>query len=268
MYELATGVMPFGSPTSVVGLRKRIREEPVPPRGLVKEIPEWLQEIILHCLEVDPGKRYASAAQVAFDLSNADQVNITERGRQTRRDGYLERLRRRLWAVGFEPTPPPATQDAAMTSRIILVAVATEYEHPDQAAAIKDAVRRIAGMHTDCRIAVTTVIQPHPLLGSSYVDDSGGKTHIRQMVELRHWASGLDIVAGRLSFHVLEDDDPAEALLEYARINNVEQIVIGASPGKNRLERSPVLRPLLGSVASRVALEAPCSVTVVRSRAD
>lgn len=263
LYELATGVMPFGSPTSIPGLRLRIRDKPVPPRVRLDSVPEWLQEIILHCLEVDASKRYASAAQVAFDLSHADQVAITERGQRLKREGFLKRLRHRVWMAGFDPAVPPL-KAASAQARIILVAVATEHNPPAQAAALQEMVKRIAASNEDCRIAVTTVIPPHPLLGTSYVDDSSGRTHIRQMVELRHWASGLNIVPSRLSFHVLEDDDPAEALLDYARINQVDQIVIGASPFKSGLGRSLVLRPLLGSVASRVALEAPCSVTVVR----
>lgn len=266
MYELATGVLPFGSPSSVSGLRRRIRDEVVPPRARNREVPVWLQEIILHCLEVDASKRYASAAQIAFDLSHADQVPITGRGTRLKRDSFLNRLRRRLWAVGFDPAPLSVTEPATR-SRIILVAVASGEEHPEQAAAIKEMVKRIAAVDDDCRIAVTTVIPPHPLLGTSYADDSGGRTHIHQMVELRHWASDLQLQAGRLSFHVLEDDDPADALLGYARLNHVEQIVIGAAPGQWRREPSAVLRPLLGSVTSRVASEAPCSVTVVRPRA-
>jgi serine/threonine protein kinase len=267
MYELATGVMPYGSPTSVAGLRLRIRDEPVPPRGRTAAVPHWLQEIILRCLEVDAAKRYASAAQIAFDLSHPDQVPLTERGQRLKRDGFLNRVRHRLWAVGFDPAPA-AVPEISARSRIILVGVATEYEHPEQSTALREMVKRVAASNQDCRIAVTTVIRPHPMLGTSYVGDSGGQAHIRQMVELRHWASGLDVVSGRLSFHVLEDDDPAQALLDYARVNQVEQIVIGASPIKRGLERSPVLRPLLGSVASHVALEAPCSVTVVRPRSE
>lgn len=267
MYELATGVMPFGSPTSIPGLRLRIREDPVPPRGRLVEVPEWLQEIILHCLEVDTTKRYVSAAHVAFDLSHVDQVAISERGRRLKREGFLARLRHRLWAVGFDPAPLQV-QNTSARSRIILVAVAPEFEHPAQAVALQERVKLIANVNEDCRVAITTVIQPHPLLGTSYVDDSGAGAHIRHMVELRHWASGLGIASSRLSFHVLEDDDPAAALLDYARINQVEQIVIGASPFKEGLGRSLLLRPLLGSVASRVALEAPCSVTVVRPRSN
>ena len=54
LYHLATGERPFGQPTSVRGLRKRLYLEPVPPRAINPDIPPWLQEIILHCLEVKP----------------------------------------------------------------------------------------------------------------------------------------------------------------------------------------------------------------------
>ena len=42
-------------------------------------VPPWLQEIILRCLEVDPEARYATAAQLAFDLQHPDHVNLTQR---------------------------------------------------------------------------------------------------------------------------------------------------------------------------------------------
>jgi nucleotide-binding universal stress UspA family protein len=62
-----------------------------------------------------------------------------------------------------------------------------------------------------------------------------------------------------VTFHVLEAADAAEAILDYARANRVDHLVLGAR------ERS-VSRRLLGSVSGRVASEAPCSVTVVRRR--
>jgi nucleotide-binding universal stress UspA family protein len=49
-------------------------------------------------------------------------------------------------------------------------------------------------------------------------------------------------------------------LVEYARINNADQIVIGAPPVD--MSSSEVTR----TVAFRVMNEAPCSVTVVRAR--
>lgn len=61
--------------------------DPIPPRTIAAGTPEWLQEIILHCLEVDARDRYASAAQVAFDLANPAQVAVTERGSRHRHAG-------------------------------------------------------------------------------------------------------------------------------------------------------------------------------------
>ena len=60
---------------------------------------------------------------------------------------------------------------------------------------------------------------------------------------------------------MLEAVDPADALLEYARVNNVDHIVMGA-------RTNSTMRKLLGSVSGKVAAEAPCSVTVVRNRAS
>ncbi len=58
---------------------------------------------------------------------------------------------------------------------------------------------------------------------------------------------------------MLEAIDPAETILEYARVNNVDHIVMGA-------RANSAMRKILGSVSAKVAAEAPCSVTVVRTR--
>lgn len=262
LYELATGSMPFGSPDSVRGLRRRLYEAPPPPRLVNPAIPPWLQEIILHCLEVDARKRYATAAQLAFDLAHPSQVAVGPRGQLSTHGSWLYRLQRRLVAAGYEPAPCPSQGRSAPAS-MVLVGVDPQSPSPQQTEALQEMVRRTAEAHEYLRIALATVIRPHPLLGSSYVEESGGRTHIRYLVELRHWARGIGIDEGRLTFHVLEDDDPAQALLDYARINRVDHILIGASTPGNALERG--LRPLLGSVASRLSQEAPCSVTIVRS---
>ena len=57
---------------------------------------------------------------------------------------------------------------------------------------------------------------------------------------------------------MLEAVDPAAALIEYARHNQVDHIVIGA-------RASSALRRYLGSVSAQVVAEAPCTVTVVRA---
>jgi nucleotide-binding universal stress UspA family protein len=57
---------------------------------------------------------------------------------------------------------------------------------------------------------------------------------------------------------VLEAVDPANAILEFARANHIDHIVIGA-------RKNSLLRNLLGSVSAKVAAEALCTVTVVRA---
>ena len=58
---------------------------------------------------------------------------------------------------------------------------------------------------------------------------------------------------------MIEAVDPAAALVDYARNNRVDHIVMGA-------RGSSPLRRLLGSVSAKVVAEAPCTVTVVRTR--
>jgi nucleotide-binding universal stress UspA family protein len=63
-----------------------------------------------------------------------------------------------------------------------------------------------------------------------------------------------------VTFHVLEAPDVASAILDYARKNQIDHIVMGA-------RSSGGLRRYLGSVSAKVAAEADCSVTVVRTPA-
>ena len=79
LYEAATGEPPFGVPLTLAGQRDRLWRIPVSPRARNPRVPAWLQEVILRCLETDPEARYQSAAHVAFDLRNPEQVALTER---------------------------------------------------------------------------------------------------------------------------------------------------------------------------------------------
>lgn len=260
MYQLATGVLPFGAPTSVHGLRQRLYRYPRAPRALRPELPQWVQEVILHCLEVDAARR-PTASEVAAWLRRPASVVIGVRGRRTRNPGWAVRLRRWLWAAGFEPAAPATTQASALP--IVLVAVATQYRDASRQAALQAAVRDLAAMHSEARIAVATVIPPQPLLGSSG-PESGGNLHVRHLVELRAWAEALQLPEQRLTFHVLEAHDAAQALLDYATNNPVRQIVIGAPPIEGNPKLGISYKPVAAAVAARVALQAPCTVMLVR----
>ncbi|MEY2655787.1 MAG: hypothetical protein RLZZ524_2815, partial [Pseudomonadota bacterium] len=70
-------------------------------------------------------------------------------------------------------------------------------------------------------------------------------------------SKSLNLDDGRLTFHVLEAPDAAAALVEFARRNQVDHIVMGA-------RGNSALRRYLGSVSSEVVAQAECTVTVVR----
>jgi nucleotide-binding universal stress UspA family protein len=282
LYELSTGKYPFGSPSTLAALRKRLWRDPVTPRALVRSVPEWLQEVILHCLEPDPDLRYPSAAQVAFDLADPGQIGVGPRGRRLRRDGPWKVFRRYVRAVGLEPGEAPERTQRLAGPSIVLVAIATQHADDAQLDALREAVRRIRVAAPEQRLACITVIKPSPELGGASEDDAATSQRIKHSVILRHWAEPLALEAGQISFHVIESSEPAEAILKFARLNQVDQIVIGAPPRdvalrgmlgtvSSRVSSDAAPEPLqffrlLGTVSTKVAAEAPCTVTVVRPR--
>ena len=88
LYQLATGRLPFGIPGRMRKVRRRVWRDPTPPRALRPEIPPYLQEIILKCLEPKPDARYARAEDLMFDLRHPG----SRRTHRTRRAHAAERL--------------------------------------------------------------------------------------------------------------------------------------------------------------------------------
>jgi len=263
LYHLTTGARPFGNPDSVRGLRQRLFREPVPPRALRADCPPWLQEVILRCLEVDPDQRPQTAAQLAFDLAHPDQVVLTARSERLQRSGALTTARRWFAALGSEGRARGAEQQSTR-SPIVLVALDMAVADPVLLEAIRETVRRLLQTSAGARLACLAVMKTNLIAMDELVDADGTSRHVSLLVKLKHWARELDAArqspAGRITFHVLEATDPASAIVEYARRNRVDQIVMGA-------RSSGSLRRYLGSVSAQVVAQADCTVTVVRAPA-
>lgn len=263
LYHLATGERPFGQPNSVAGLRRRLYIDPTPPLALRPELPPWLQEVILHCLEVKPERRYQSAAQLALDLQNPDSIPLTARATKLHTSGLAKRIKRWFFALGAEAEPhvKRSSSEQIARSRIVLAAVDVEGATDGLLDQLLETVGRVLKMEPGARLACVSVMKTARIGMDELTDAQGRSLHVKQLVALRHWArplsQSLKLEDGRMTFHVLQAPDPATALIEFSTKMGVDHIVMGA-------RHNSALRRYLGSVSAQVVAESECSVTVVR----
>jgi nucleotide-binding universal stress UspA family protein len=252
LYELSTGKLPFGSPATLAGLRDRLWLDPRPLRELDAGLPGWLQEIVLRCLEPDAGNRYQSAAHVAFDLRHPHTVALTARAAKVKRAALLQHLAR-WWGARMRAAALRPPRRRAQNSPVVMVAVDTMHPDDERHPALVEATARLLSLAPEFRLICVSVVNGEPVGGGT-----GPGIHVQHLVRLRHWVRPLGVPEARLSLHVIESLSPSSALLEFARGNNVDLIVIGApDPSQQALA-------WWRSVASSVTANAPCSVHVVR----
>ncbi len=73
LYEMVTGKLPFEAESSVAVALKHIQEEPVPPREIVPEIPQSVENIIMKAMKKEQSERFASASEMLIELSLVKQ---------------------------------------------------------------------------------------------------------------------------------------------------------------------------------------------------
>ncbi len=257
LYELATGELPFGNPQTDGGMRQRLWMDPTPLRRLRPQLPEWLQEVVLRCLEPEAAKRYPSAAHLAFDLEHPDQVKVTKRGQQIEGTPFFTHFKRWLKAAGmhYQPSPLPSQQ----INEVPIVMVAVPHHEASDATlySLRQAVARSLGIRPGARLAVVTVISPNQS-STSESDKSETTLHRQYRSMLQQWAQPLDLAEHQTSYHVLESSDVANAIVRYAEGNHVSMIVMGAATHGLQMQR------FVATVPIKVAMEAPCTVILVK----
>jgi eukaryotic-like serine/threonine-protein kinase len=257
LYFFTTGVRPFGETETLRGMRRRLWRDPHPPRKLRPDYPPYLQEIVLRCLEIEPVWRYPTASQLAFDLAHPDQVKLTARSERLKRDSLSTVWRRRFNQGAIRPKPRSDLAAHLASSPIVAVAIDTAQSSDKLNTALRVTAQRILETLPSARLACVNVLRLNRIALDRTLDQEGKNKHVERLIALQHWASSFKLDENRLSVHVLEAIDPAAAILEFAAVNHVEHIIIGA-------RQDSFVRTLLGSVSSKVASEATCTVTVVR----
>lgn len=258
LYHLATGERPYGHPTSVTGLKKRLYRDPIPPRSHNPAIPKWLQEVILRCLEVESAARFDTAAQLAFMLQHPEQIQLTARAEKTSQDGYLAVMKRRFHAAGSDPVLQHSVSEQLSQAPIIVAALDLTHGSSALADNLRNITRRMLQTEPGARLACLTIRKTSRIGMDDSIVQQGQNMHVKQLVELKHWARPLNLAPDKITFHVLEAHDPATAIIDYARNNSVDHIIIGS-------RGSSSIRRYLGSVSAQVVAEAECTVTVVKS---
>ena len=98
LYEMLTGQPPFSGPNPLAVMNERVLNDPHPASELNPEISPALEEILFRALERDPRHRYATAAEMAWELEHQEQVGVDE-GRRRLTAGSPFGLSRRKMAL-------------------------------------------------------------------------------------------------------------------------------------------------------------------------
>jgi serine/threonine-protein kinase len=74
LYQCLTGTVPFDGASSIQTLMAHLNQQPQPMRERTPnaEIPEWLDQLVMSCMEKDPAKRPQTMDVVAKTLADAE----------------------------------------------------------------------------------------------------------------------------------------------------------------------------------------------------
>jgi serine/threonine protein kinase len=259
MYELLTGELPFGNPQSMSGLRKRMWAQAFPPRAIRKEIPRWLQEVILRCLEPRAADRYQSATRLRQVLRDHESVKLTERADRVEPLSFWENLKRMFKAAGYEPSPSPRPSLGNQDAPLMIAAIDTRQSDEDLRERMQTTAKNLLQAYPESRLVCISTISSTPTFEGNRENETASGIVRGHLVQLMEWAKPLKLPPERISYHVLEALDPASRIVEFAKDNDASLILIGAShklPNKVTPWRTSM---------TKIVEEAPCSVHIVRT---
>ena len=99
LYEMLTGQPPFTGPNPLAVMNERLLIDPKPVRELNAEISPEIEEVLFRALERDPRHRYATAAEMAWELEHPELVGVDEGRRLAARGRRLNTRKLMLYAA-------------------------------------------------------------------------------------------------------------------------------------------------------------------------
>ena len=256
LFEMATGQLPFGAMEASSEMRQRLWRAPIPPRNLRPELPDWFQEVVLRCLEVDPAQRFPSCGQVAWLFEQPGKIELAPSRQGSAAAGFWAQTLR--WWRGRNRSLQ-GVQTTAMNpldrAPIVLVALDPASDDETLLESLRTATRRAMATSPESRLSCLSVLEATSTQESAK-DNEADRQH-QALIALQHWATTLRLHEHQFSMHVFEESDPAQRILSFALHNQVDLIILGASAASGRIER-------VRSTMTRVVSRGHCSVIVVR----
>lgn len=259
MYELLTGELPFGNPQSISGLRKRTWAQPFPPRAIHREIPRWLQEVVLRCLESRAADRYQSATRLRQVLRDPEGITLTSRADRVEPLSFWEGLKLWFRAAGYEPSPSPNPSMGNFDAPLMIAAIDTRQSDENLRERMQTTAKNLLQAYPESRLVCLSTIASTPTYEGNHESQTASGVVRGHLVQLMEWAKPLKLPPERISYHVLEALDPASRIVEFAKDNDASLILIGAShklPNKVTPWRTSM---------TKIVEEATCSVHIVRA---
>jgi nucleotide-binding universal stress UspA family protein len=182
-------------------------------------------------------------------------VELTERAARLERAGFKTvfgrwtRRRKTMRDIKSSARKPPPR------GPIILVAVDLRPGLDEVRHALLDASASALANMPGARLACLNVMQTSLIAMDENVDAAGDNIHVKRIAELRRWAEPMELPRGKITYHLLEARGIARGIVDFARSNSVDHLVIGAPTSGG---------PSASRLSAQIAAEAPCTVTVVR----